>query len=43
MRQGGGKTESTLMKQDYYDDLERANKARYDIENGTRTQDGKQC
>ena len=36
---GGGKTESTLMKQDYYDDLERANKARYDIENGTRTQD----
>ena len=29
----------TLMKQDYYDNLERANKAKYDIENGTRTQD----
>lgn len=32
-------SDTTLMKQDYYDSLERANKAKYDIENGTRTQD----
>lgn len=31
--------DTTLMKQDYYNSLERANKAKYDIENGTRTQD----
>lgn len=33
---GGGNSESQLMKQDYYDSLERANKAKYDIENGTK-------
>ena len=32
-------SDSALMKQDYYDNLETANKAKYDIENGTRTQD----
>ncbi len=33
-----GKTEDVLMKQDYYDSLERANKAKYDIENNTNTE-----
>lgn len=36
---GSNEADSALMKQDYYDNLETANKAKYDIENGTRTQD----
>lgn len=35
----GGETENALMKQDYYDNLETANKAKYDIENNTKTEE----